>query len=130
MTGTKSSDGYGTAVVLDSNGTAHDLGNVSSGLQGLANNPTFSSLKDGGALPIGTYGLTHDERGTNQFKLAPVAVPAIGDRDSFLIHGFKKGQTPLDASTGCLILDANQRESLKSHFDGCKGKMFLQVKRP
>lgn len=93
---------------------------ASSGNTWAANSSSYVSFKDIGAIPPGIYRINLKDASKNIFSLAVVSVPDMYSRDGFLIHGYNTGQTREEASKGCIILDANQRQRLRTVIDVCK----------
>jgi hypothetical protein len=98
---------------------------ASAGYLGAANNPYYQLTKNTGPLPNGTWEIYELKNASKSiFRLRPtddVNIPVDKDgkqiRDGFLIHGVGSGETPDQASTGCIILDPKYRDKLKSAFN-------------
>lgn len=126
MTGSGTQCGTGIFTVIDFIGTTKVIGNASSGFMETANSSEFQEAKDIGALPSGRYRVVLEDASTNSFRLHPLPGTNMHDRNGMLIHGYLEGQSRQEASRGCIILDRNQRDSLRMYFNEC-GELELTV---
>ncbi|MCF2502732.1 DUF2778 domain-containing protein [Dyadobacter sp. CY107] len=116
---------------------AISLGKASAGYSIFSNDETFTSLEDLGALPKGQYTIS-EYTGTKYKKIPNVfdVIPNSGTdtmgRSDFKIHGIGKTdervKSAAESSTGCIILNGDQRSILKKYFDECGKKIILTVK--
>ncbi len=127
MTGSGDQCGTGTFTVNDFTGTLVNIGDASSGFAGTANSSEFQTAKDIGALPEGKYRIVLENDEKNTFRLHPMPGTDMHGRNGMLIHGYGSGQTRQEASTGCIILDKNQRIKLREYLDECGGELNLTV---
>lgn len=108
---------------------------ASSGFLQTSNNPYFQLMKNWGPLPNGTweiYEVKSDSAAILRIRptenvLMPKDSKGMPYRDGFLIHGVNTGQTPDDASHGCIILDRTSRNILLKAFKK-HGIILLEVK--
>ena len=76
-------------------------------------------LEDQGPIPRGQYtiggAVDREDKGPVTMSLTPVGHNAHG-RTSFLIHG-RSRERPDDSSTGCIVLDRFERQSIAASGD-------------
>ncbi|MCF8365019.1 MAG: DUF2778 domain-containing protein [Bacteroidales bacterium] len=125
--GNGNSCGLGTFKVYDTFGAiVLNTDKATSGNTWAANNSEFTTWKNIGAIPPGTYRITIENSNKNIFRLHPIStVDKSSYRSGFLIHGFNTGQSRDEASKGCIILDANERAKLRTAIDGCGAELNL-----
>ena len=127
MTGSGNKCGSGYFTVRDVTGTKINIGDASSGWIGMSNNARTARAKDIGSLPQGKYMITLKTSSSNKFRLNPLPGTKMYSRNGMLIHGYKSGQSREEASTGCIILDNNQRRKLRQYFNECGEELELTV---
>ena len=88
-----------------------------SGIRRYRNNPEAQGRRDEGPIPQGPYIIGNDvgTRGPRTLELNPDGHDALGRR-LLRIHGDSR-QRPGDASTGCIILNRRQRETIHNSRD-------------
>jgi hypothetical protein len=90
---------------------------ASAGYKDDAQNPYSQGLKNKGPIPGGTWYITAiKDNGKTILRLEPGDDVLVKHRDGFLIHGFGEGNSPEEASKGCIILSKSYREILRDAF--------------
>jgi len=116
----------GVFKYIDPKGQFSFEAKASSGYTNAANNPYTQQFKNMGSIPSGIWYITSiKDKEKKILRITPSAnIANPNNRDGFLIHGYLTD--PVDASIGCIILEADYREKLMNAFLR-DGKIELKI---